>query len=148
MDFTLAPGWHAYGPGVPPNYQPLAVTFDEAEFLEGVELEFPECDVIEFAATGERLAVYSGEFRIDGLVRLGWRPLSSTYHIKGVEHLGALRYEAGPQRLVGRVRYQACTDDVCAAPTAFTFELPFTVHEDVRTAKGEVAPWNELADRS
>jgi hypothetical protein len=104
-DFTLEPGWHAYGSPLPDGYRPVEVVFEDPRVVRQ-SLELTAAETVTFAAPGEPLPVYSGSFRGVGSLLLKF-PL-----------------EAGTIQLHGFIRFQACTDTVCEPPRTIEFELP------------------------
>lgn len=116
--FQLADGVHVYGNPVPDGMVPVSIEVDGPEGLV-VEPEIgPQTSPLTVAAIGLELPVWSGDvyFRI---------PVYAT---------GALASETRPLdhdsvRIAVRVRYQACTDEVCLLPRdeAFELEVPLDV---------------------
>ena len=47
--------------------------------------------------------------------------------------------EPGPYKIGGTLRFQACSDDVCAMPIAIKFELPLTVEVGIPPASKKKA---------
>jgi hypothetical protein len=107
-DFTIVPGWHIYGQPLPENYTATAIEFD-GDTVASQALEFPPAEKVTFAALGETLPVYHGNFRAKGklLIRSGLKP--------------------GEYQLKGKLKYQECSQDVCKIPQTVAFELPLRI---------------------
>ena len=107
-DFSIAPGWHIYGQPLPSNYTPTAIEFD-SDFVVSQAFEFPAHEKISFAALGETLPVYKGNFRAKGkiLVRSGLKP--------------------GDYQLKGKLKFQECSDDICKIPQSVAFQIPLRI---------------------
>jgi hypothetical protein len=107
-DFAVAPGWHIYGQPLPENYTATAIEF-EGDTVASQVLEFPAAEKVTFAALGEMLPVYHGNFRAKGklLIRSGLKP--------------------GEYQLNGKLKYQECSQDVCKIPQTVAFELPLRI---------------------
>lgn len=112
-DFSLAPGWHAYGQSAPENYRPLEIKFEddiaEDDIVMDQSFEFPAPQMRNFEALGETLPVHEGRFRALGRI------------------LMRSRTKPGEYRLKGTVSFQLCDDATCNVPEQRSFELPFTV---------------------
>jgi hypothetical protein len=106
--FQLEPGWHVYGSPLPDAYTALTVAFDDPKVIRQ-NLDLPPPQAMEFKALGETLPAYSGTF--EGLGSL----------------LLKFPMDAGPIKLAGQLRFQACSETVCEAPTSLGFELPLTI---------------------
>jgi hypothetical protein len=125
----LKPGWHIYGNPLPQNYHALDVTFD-GQLVDQQSLQLPPPKQMPLRVLGETLPVYTGEMRATGLLGIKWSPPMPR---KFLEALGK-RIEPGLYKIGGILRFQACTDEVCEAPQAITFELPFTVEAGIPPA--------------
>jgi len=107
-DFKVDTGWHIYGRPLPTGYVPTAINFDSAMVAEQ-SFEFPRPTPIRFAALGETLPVYSGDFKAIGKVLL-----------KGT-------LPAGADKRAGELNYQECNDQICKLPQTVHFEIPITI---------------------
>ncbi len=130
VKLSLRPGWHIYGKPLPGNYQPLEIVFD-GEIVGRQAFEFPPAKPTMLKALGETLPVYEGEFRVLGKLNIKWSPPPEVKFLG--DSLGK-RIEPGAYKLVGTLRLQACSDDVCEPPQAIRFDLPVTLEADVPTA--------------
>jgi hypothetical protein len=106
--FSLDPGWHVYGTPLPDAYTATSITFDDSKIVRQ-SFELPEARPMEIAALNEILPVYEGAFQGRGSLLLKF-PV-----------------EAGHIALSGKLRFQQCSDTVCAAPETVPFELPLTI---------------------
>jgi len=130
LKFNLRPAWHVYGKPLPDNYQHVEVVFD-GEIVGRQSFEFPPAKPVMLKALGETLPVYEGEFRALGKLGIKWSPPPEVKFLG--DSLGK-RIEPGPYKLIGTLRFQACSDEVCEPPQAIRFELPLTLEADVPTA--------------
>jgi AhpC/TSA family/Disulphide bond corrector protein DsbC len=107
-DFALQPGWHIYGTPLPAGYTTTSVTF-ESPAVVSQKLELPAAQMLDIAALGETLPVYSGSFRAIGTLLLKF-PLPE-----------------GRLVLQGRLVFQQCSNTVCEAPETMSFDLALTL---------------------
>jgi hypothetical protein len=113
VDFALQPGWHIYGKPLPAGYTTTSVTF-ESPAIVSQKLELPAAEMLDIAALGETLPVYSGSFRAIGTLLLKF-PLPE-----------------GRLALPGVLAFQQCSDTLCEPPETMSFDLalildPFVV---------------------
>ncbi len=119
----IEPGWHINAAGV--DQEPLiptALTFDAPEHISVGEPEFPEPIREELPWAGRTLALYAD--RIEVAVPLRASPDAPP----------------GEGVLQGKLRYQACSGDVCLPPAEKTFAVGFRIVEGV----GELPPLVDL----
>jgi Disulphide bond corrector protein DsbC/AhpC/TSA family len=109
VDFALQPGWHIYGAPLPAGYATTSVTF-ESPAIVSQKLELPAAEMLDIAALGETLPVYSGSFRAIGTLLLKF-PLPE-----------------GSLVLQGRLAFQQCSDTVCEPPETMSFNLALTLN--------------------
>ena len=81
----------------------------EAQPLEVVEIVYPKPKMEKYEFADKPMSVYSGEFEI--LTRLKVPKTAP----------------AGLGALMGKLRYQACTDSLCLPPKTVDIRLPYTV---------------------
>jgi len=106
----VAPGWHVYGPAVPPGYTglSLAVTSEPAGVRTGA-VAWPPTRPFRVAGLDEEFAVYEGTFAIG--VPLEFRVPRNT----------------GTVKLDVAIRFQTCSATECLPPDAIA--LPLAVPE-------------------
>jgi DsbC/DsbD-like thiol-disulfide interchange protein len=95
---------HVYAPDKMQTYIPVALTIDAADGVKPLSPKFPTPEKYFFAPLKETQLVYSKPFRI-------------------VQEV-ALPSGAGPQRVTGTLRYQACDDTVCYMPQTVKVSWP------------------------
>jgi hypothetical protein len=107
-DFSIGAGWHVYGQPLPSNYTATAIEFD-SDIVASQSFEYPVPEKVNFAALGETLPVYKGDFRVRGkiLVKSGLKP--------------------GDYQLKGKLKFQECSTDICKIPQAVAFEIPLQI---------------------
>jgi hypothetical protein len=106
LELAIAPGWHLYGPGVPPGYTPLAVSIQSAP--EGVRLgrlTWPPPAPFRIQGLDEEFLVYDGTIEV--LV-----PLEFT-----------LPRNSGVVRLEISVTFQTCNSTECLPPNMISLSL-------------------------
>jgi hypothetical protein len=81
-------------------------------------------------ALGETLPVYTGEIRAVGNLGIKWSPPAEAKFLKS----SGKYIEAGPYKIKGTLRFQACSDEVCEMPEAIGFELPLTIEPGIPPA--------------
>jgi hypothetical protein len=116
--FTLQPGWHVYGTPLPEAYTATSVGFEDPKIIRQ-SFELPPAAPMRIAALGETIPVYSGSFQGLGSLLLKF-PL-----------------DAGKTMLSGQLRFQQCSDTVCAAPEKLPFELPLSLEPFMVATRGK-----------
>jgi AhpC/TSA family protein/cytochrome c biogenesis DsbD-like protein len=116
VDFAVGPGWHVYGEPLPEGYIPTTVAF-EPDLLASQSWDFPKAPPVEFAAIGEKLPAYHGQFRALGKIVI--KP----------------RVDPGTHQLKGAIRFQECNDNICKIPQTVAFELPLRIEPFVGATK-------------
>ncbi len=108
IDFTITPGWHIYGQPLPESYVATAIEFD-ANLVATQVYDFPLATTVNLESLGERLPVYSGNFKATGRIvtKLGIKP--------------------GEYKLAGTVKFQECNDQICKLPQKIAFEIPIEI---------------------
>ena len=84
---------------------PTAVTWETAG-VEVASVEFPEPELVTYAFSESPLSVFSDEFTIVSKLKV------------------PPTYKGGIESLTGKLRYQACNDKSCLAPTSADFSVP------------------------
>ncbi len=101
----IRPGYHINSNQPREEYLiPTAVTW-QAPALDLVGVEFPEAEIVRYSFSDEPLSVFSGEIVITTIFRVP---------------------EKAPKisEIRGSLRYQACNDKSCLAPTSAEFTAP------------------------
>ncbi len=106
--FAIKPGWHIYGEPLPRGYVATAITFDPAMVAQQ-SFDFPKPTPVRFAALGETLAAYTGEFKAMGKLLL------------------REKLPVGKHQLAGELKFQECNDQICKLPQTVRFEIPITI---------------------
>lgn len=103
LDFQMAPGMHAYAPGVK-GYRPLDFRLAGNPLVTAHEVRYPESRPYRFEPLNETVPVFEGRFRI----------------LQDVTAVGPARGAAPVEKidLEGTLEYQVCSDTVCYAPSA------------------------------
>lgn len=84
---------------------PTSVQWETPGF-EVASVEFPEPELVTYAFSEAPLSVFSDEITITSKLKV---PAS---------------YKGGLSELTGKLRYQACNDKSCLAPTSASFSVP------------------------
>jgi hypothetical protein len=129
LRIRLKPGWHIYGEPLPGNYQATELHLDSL-IVGNQSLELPPPTPMLLKALGETLPVYTGEIRAVGNLGIKWSPPAEAKFLKS----SGKYIEAGPYKIKGTLRFQACSDEVCEMPEAITFELPLTIEAGIPPA--------------
>jgi len=106
LELTVAPGWHVYGPEVPPGYTGLSLGVSSVP--EGVRLgpiAWPAARPFRVAGLAEDFTVYDGTIRIAAPLEVRV-PRSS-----------------GPLRLELAIAFQACSSSECLPPDAIALAI-------------------------
>jgi hypothetical protein len=108
--FAVAPGWHIYGAPLPAgeDLTPTSLSFGpELAARQSVKMPLPT--PLHFAALGETLPVYQGDFTssVELQLKPGLKP--------------------GPQTITGTLRFQECNDSLCKMPRTVNFTLPLQI---------------------
>lgn len=115
-EFSIAPGWHLYGAPVPGSYTATAIRF-ETHHVASYGFKFPPPQSMRFAALGEMLPVYAGNFTVAGRVLLKFPLQPANY------------------TLAGTVDLQQCSATECEAPQIIRFQVPIKVAATVPEPK-------------
>lgn len=109
LRFVLAPGYHTNSSKPNDEYLiPLRLSWDAAPLVvEGIE--YPKGKDEKYAFSDKPVSVYSGSFEV-------------TTRLKAPAGV-----PLGPRNVPGKLRYQACTTNMCMPPKTLTFQLPVEV---------------------
>jgi hypothetical protein len=106
LELTIAPGWHVYGPEVPPGYTGLAISIQSVP--EGVRrgpITWPTPTPLHVQGLDEEFSVYKGTIEV-------LAPLEFT-----------LPRNSGVVRLEMSVAFQTCNATECLPPNAISLSL-------------------------
>jgi DsbC/DsbD-like thiol-disulfide interchange protein len=108
--FAVAPGWHIYGAPLPPgeDLTPTSLSFGP-DLAARQSVKMPPPTPLHFAALGETLPVYQGDFTSSAELQL--KP----------------DLKPGPQTITGTLRFQECNDSLCKMPRTVNFTLPLQI---------------------
>ncbi len=110
VEVTIQPGWHVYGPEVPPGYTGLRVEVQSAPpGVRSGRPRWPDASPFRIAGLDEQFSVYEGTLEI-------------TDPVDFVVDRGS-----GPVRLEISLGFQGCSDTECLPPA--TVSLWVTVPE-------------------
>lgn len=103
LDFRMAPGMHAYAPGVK-GYRPLRLRLSENPLVTAHDVVYPESRPYTFEPLKETVPVFEGHFRI----------------LQDVTAVGPARGAAPIEQidLSATLDVQVCSETVCYAPTS------------------------------
>lgn len=133
--FALPAGRHLYGPPVPDGMVAAMVEIDDVAGVLALPMRTPPTTPLTLAGTGDTLQVYD----TDRVVLR--RPVA--------QNGSAMVKDEDGRRWItvsGRVRWQACDDDVCFTPQSrqFSFRIPaaFAVVSDLGPGQGRAPDMN------
>jgi thiol:disulfide interchange protein DsbD len=110
VKIQVASGWHINANPPSPEYMiPTTLTLAGAAGVALGKVSYPAGQPMKLAFDENRLSVYSGEFTAKVALAAGKRAVN------------------GKHALQGKVRFQACNDQVCLAPARVPFTLEVTV---------------------
>ena len=78
--------------------------------LGSPEIVFPKPEQKNYSFSAKPVSVFTGEFQV-----------VTRFKVEG-------NAPGGPGILVGKVRYQACSDDTCYRPAVVEIRLPYEIH--------------------
>jgi hypothetical protein len=106
----LQPGYHVNSNTPNDDYLiPLRLKW-EAGPLAPVEVIFPKPEQKSYPFSSKPVSVFAGDFQILTRFKV------------------AAGAPVGPGVLVGKLRYQACSDDTCYRPATVEVRLPYELH--------------------
>lgn len=120
IDLDLAEKMHVYAPGVE-GYIPIDWSMDAQSGAETFDVDYPEPRTLHLPAIGETVPVYEHAFRLTRDVQLA-QPDELSGLLDGDEIV-----------LSGKLRLQACDDEVCYIPETLDLEWRLTLEEHDRT---------------
>jgi AhpC/TSA family/Thiol:disulfide interchange protein DsbD, N-terminal len=116
VDFSLAPGRHAYAPGAH-SYRPLTFRLDSHPLVTLHDTVYPPPQPYFFAPLKETVPVFAGRFRLTRDVTLATG--------KPIAELAA---SADPTlTLTGAIDYQVCSDTLCYPPGSLPVSVTLRV---------------------
>jgi hypothetical protein len=112
FDVTPKRAMHVYAPGKH-EYQVISVEIDPQPWLKVAPTTYPPSEIYHFKELDEKVETYGKPFKLVQDITV----LNSAAAKKALA--------AGPVKLTGKLKYQACDDKVCYAPTRIpvSFEL-------------------------
>lgn len=116
LDFEMAPGMHAYAPGVK-GYRPLTFRLDPHALIQAHEVVHPASKPYRFEPLNETVPVYEGTFRLTQDLTV----LAPPQPAPG----GPAPTPITEIQLAGTLAYQTCSDTLCHAPSSAP--LRFTI---------------------
>ena len=109
LSVDLRRGYHVNSNAPNDDYLiPLRLRW-EAGPLESVEVLYPKPEERNYPFSSKPVSVFTGEFQILTRFKVG------------------ASAPAGPGVLVGKLRYQACSDDTCYRPVTLEIRLPYEI---------------------
>ena len=106
VEVTIQPGWHVYGPEVPPGYRGLRIELQSAPpGVRSGRPRWPDARPFRIAGLDEQFSVYEGTVEI-------------TDPVDFVVNRGS-----GPVRLEISLGFQVCSDTECLPPTSLSLSL-------------------------
>lgn len=120
FEVTPGRGMHVYAPGKH-TYQVIGVEFDPQPWLTTHAVRYPPSEIYHFKPLDERVEVYMKPFRLVQDVTIAATPAAQ-------KQLATLKTVT----IVGRLKYQACDDEVCYMPATVPLSWTFEVRPLVR----------------
>jgi len=114
FDITPKRNMHVYAPGKH-DYQVIAVEIDPQPWLKIEKTSYPPSEIYHFKELDEKVETYGKPFTLVQDVTV----LNTAAAKKALS--------ASPIKLTGRLRYQACDDKVCYAPSRVPVSFDLTV---------------------
>lgn len=114
FDVTPKRNMHVYAPGKH-EYQVIAVTIDPQPWLKVAPTTYPPSEIYHFKELDEKVETYGKPFKLVQDVTILATPAAKK------------ALTAAPAKLSGTLRYQACDDKVCYAPTKIPVSFDLTV---------------------
>lgn len=113
FDVTPKRTMHVYAPGKH-DYQVITVEIDPQPWLKVEQTTYPPSEIYHFKELDEKVETYGKPFTL----------VQDVTVLTTAEAKKAL--SAGPVKLSGRLRYQACDDKVCYAPSRIPVSFDLT----------------------
>jgi hypothetical protein len=106
----LRSGYHANSNTPNEDYLiPLRLKWEPGALAAG-EIVFPKPELRNYAFSSKPVSVFSGEFTV-----------TTKFKVAG-------NAAAGPGVAIGKLRYQACSEDTCYRPATLEIRLPYEIH--------------------
>ena len=114
FDITPKRSMHVYAPGKH-DYQVITVEIDPQPWLKVEKTTYPPSEIYHFKELDEKVETYG-------------KPFTLTQDVTVLNTAAAKKaLSASPIKLTGRLRYQACDDKVCYAPSRVPVSFDLTV---------------------
>jgi hypothetical protein len=114
FDITPKRDMHVYAPGKH-DYQVITVEVDPQPWLKAEKTTYPPSEIYHFKELDEKVETYG-------------KPFTLVQDITVLNTAAAKKaLAAGPLKLSARLRYQACDDKVCYAPSRVPVSFDLTV---------------------
>jgi DsbC/DsbD-like thiol-disulfide interchange protein len=118
LQIKIRPGWHINGPELVDEFLlPTTLSFEENKDFEISECVYPKPESGRFEYSQSVLAIYEGDVFFGALVK------------------AAKNLRRGPQKLIGKLSFQACDARVCSSPSEVSFEVSLEVVPDSKETK-------------
>ena len=110
VSFQVRSGYHANSNRPNEDYLiPLRLRWEPGP-LAPVEVIYPKAEEKNYGFSAKPVSVFTGEFRVVTRFKVD------------------ANAPAGPGVLIGKLRYQACSDDTCYRPATLEIRLPYEIH--------------------
>jgi len=129
LSIQMNPGWHIYGKPLPEYYRAVALEFS-GDLVGRQHMNFPAPQIKFMPALNEILSVYEGSLQASGTLGIRWSPPMPAPFLTPL----AKTITPGNHKIVGTLRFQACSETVCEPPDEVSVELPLIINEGVPPA--------------
>ena len=126
LDIHMNPGWHIYGKPLPEYYRAVELQFS-GDLVGNQRMDFPEPKTKLMPALDETLSVYEEHLRASGTLGIRWSPPMPAPFLKPL----AKTIAPGKHKVIGTLRFQACSETACEPPDEIAVELPLSINEGV-----------------
>jgi hypothetical protein len=110
IDIQLRTGYHVNSNTPNEDYLiPLRLKWEQGA-LAATSVIFPKPEQKNYSFSSKPVSVFTGDFRIVAKFKVD------------------ANAPAGPGVLVGKLRYQACSEDTCYRPATLEIRLPYEIH--------------------
>ncbi|MBI3895841.1 MAG: redoxin domain-containing protein [Acidobacteria bacterium] len=114
-DFQLPPKMHVYAPGNQ-NYISIRLELDASPNYKALPVQYPKAEILYLSAIKERVPVYQGRFRVTQDITIATGSV-----------LQPIIASNGELKISGKLRYQACDDQICYLPETLPLEWTLKV---------------------
>jgi Disulphide bond corrector protein DsbC len=109
ISLDVRAGYHANSNTPNEDYLiPLRLTWESGP-LQSIEVVYPKPEERNYSFSSKPVSVFTGQFQILARFKVG------------------ANAPPGPGVLLGKLRYQACSDDTCYRPAAVEIRLPYEI---------------------